>query len=83
METLSEFYFAARSAFPALAEKADRAFVKYWGEPTSEASAYSWFGSASSALNNEMQKVFERIRVFLCLRAPSFPARQPRSKKLY
>ena len=56
METLSEFYFAARSAFPALAEKTDRAFVKYWGEPPSEAGAYSWFGSVSTALNNEMQK---------------------------
>ena len=56
METLSEFYFAARSAFPALAEKTDRAFVKYWGEPPSEARAYSWFGSAATALNNEMQK---------------------------
>ena len=55
-QTLSEFYFAARSAFPVLAEKADRTFVKDWGESPAEALAYSWFGSVSTPHNREMQK---------------------------
>jgi hypothetical protein len=56
MNTNSSFYLAAREQFPALAEKADRLYFKYWHEQPSEEGAYSWFESVANALNEEMRR---------------------------
>ncbi|HEY0586773.1 MAG TPA: hypothetical protein VGD52_11610 [Pseudoduganella sp.] len=50
------FYLAARERFPALAQKADRHFLKYWTEQPSVEAPYSWFESAANALNDEMRR---------------------------
>lgn len=57
METNVAFYQSSRAKFPDLTERADRQHTKYWGEPSAEEQdSYSWFESASRALNNEMQR---------------------------
>ena len=83
METLTELYLAARSTFPVLAVKADMAFVKYWGEPPSEESAYSWFGSISTALNNEMQRgqFVSECEAFFSFVRQAFQCGNPEVKK--
>ncbi|WP_431478581.1 DUF7674 family protein [Massilia eburnea] len=56
MQTNSAFYLAARERFPALAQKADRKYLKYWNEQPLAAEPYSWFESAANALNDDMQR---------------------------
>lgn len=56
MDTNGSFYVAARQAFPLLAGKADRHYIKYWDMQPSEEGAYSWFASLANALNEEMRR---------------------------
>jgi len=56
MDTNASFFRAARRAFPSLAGKADRHFLKYWNEQPSEENAYSWFASVANALNQDMRR---------------------------
>jgi hypothetical protein len=53
--TTLDFYLRTRAQFPQLAQRADREYLKYWGEePLPEESSYSWFGSVANVLNKEM-----------------------------
>lgn len=56
MDTNAAFYLAAREAFPSLAAKVDRHFIKDWDQQPAENTAYSWFGCAANALNEEMRR---------------------------
>ena len=56
MDTNALFFMTARRAFPLLAGKADRHFLKYWDEQPSEENAYSWFASVANVLNEEMRR---------------------------
>ncbi len=56
MQENSSFFLAARERFPALAQRADRHYLNYWGEMPSAQTAYSWFECAANALNDEMRR---------------------------
>lgn len=50
------FFEATHARFPALAEKADRVHLAYWGAAaTEDLGFYSWFESIAKALNEEMR----------------------------
>jgi len=55
MEAPLDLYNLVRLNFPEITAKADREYIRLWGELDSEF-AYSWFGSLANALNAEMCK---------------------------
>jgi hypothetical protein len=56
MKNCTQFCAAVHSAFPALAEKADRRHLVQWGDPAvDELDFYCWFGSVANVLNDRMR----------------------------
>ena len=51
-----KFCEEVKAKFPAISAKADREYIRQWGEFETDLYSYSWFESLANALNIEMGK---------------------------
>ena len=51
-----KFCEEVKAKFPAISAKADREYIRQWGDFETDLYSYSWFESLANALNIEMDK---------------------------
>lgn len=51
-----KFCEEVKAKFPAISAKADREYIRQWGDFETDLYSYSWFESLANALNIEMGK---------------------------
>ena len=54
--SLDQFCEEMKSKFPSLSEKAEKEYLKFWGEIVPEFYSYTWFNALARVLNTEMNK---------------------------